>query len=114
MHTSLTALWGTLAHNLLTVYHLFNATYVVFPLALTQHTLCHYTRHMFMNSFSYVLPHVTVLSNEYFTEVEQQTRDTSARSGGDGWLLMYLGSHVALGGVCERDVTHRINEGYRA
>ena len=47
-----------------TVHSLFIATFVVFSLALTQHNLCHYTRHMFMHSFSYVSPHVTVLSYE--------------------------------------------------
>ena len=26
----------------------------------------------------------------------------------------YLGSHVAADGGCERDVVHRMNEGYRA
>ena len=26
----------------------------------------------------------------------------------------YLGSQVAADGVCERDVVHRINDGYRA
>ena len=28
--------------------------------------------------------------------------------------LKYLGSQVAADGGCERDVVHRINEGYRA
>ena len=29
-------------------------------------------------------------------------------------FFKYLGSHVAADGECERDVVHRINEGYRA
>ena len=29
-------------------------------------------------------------------------------------LSIYLGSQVAAGGGCERDVVHRMNEGYRA
>ena len=28
--------------------------------------------------------------------------------------FMYLGSQVAADGGCERDVVHRMNEGYRA
>ena len=42
----LTTQWWTPPHNLLTVHHLFNATYDVFSLALTQHNLCHYTWHV--------------------------------------------------------------------
>ena len=43
---------------------------------------------MFMYSFSYVSPHVTVFSYELFTEIEQQTRDTSAHRGADQLLCI--------------------------
>ena len=59
-------------HNLLTVPHLFNDTYVVFSLALIQHNLCHYSRHMFMCCFSHVSPHVTVLIYEQFSESSEK------------------------------------------